>query len=65
MEKVEISWKYPEAIISCEWLKINLGNKNLRIYDCTTFLYYTDDHPSKPYDVESGYQDYFLELSVP
>ena len=46
MEKIEIGWKYPEAIISCEWLQRNLGNKNLRIYDCTTFLHYTDDHPS-------------------
>ena len=61
MEKKEKGWKYPEAIISCEWLKRNLGKKNLRIYDCTTFLHYTDDHPSKPYDVESGYRDYLKE----
>ena len=61
MEKIEIDWKYPQAIISCEWLKRNLAKKNLRIYDCTTFLHYTDDHPSKPYDVESGYQDYLKE----
>jgi thiosulfate/3-mercaptopyruvate sulfurtransferase len=27
-------------------------------------LHYTDDHPSKPYDVESGYQDY-LEEHIP
>ena len=61
MEKIEIGWKYPEAIISCKWLQKNFGNKNLRIYDCTTFLHYTDDHPSKPYDVESGHQDYLRE----
>ena len=61
MEKTEVSWKYPESIISCEWLRENLENKKLRIYDCTTFLHYTDDHPSKPYDVVSGYQDYLKE----
>ena len=61
MEKTEITWKYPEAIVSCEWLNRNLENKNVRLYDCTTFLHYTDNHPSKPYDVESGYQDYLKE----
>ena len=61
MEKTELAWKYPKAITSCEELKRNLGNKNVRIYDCTTFLHYTDDHPSKPYDVESGYQNYLKE----
>ena len=61
MEKTELAWKYPEAIISCEELRRNLGNKKVRVYDCTTFLHYTDDHPSKPYDVESGYQNYIKE----
>ncbi|MDC3107693.1 hypothetical protein OA416_00655 [Paracoccaceae bacterium] len=61
MEKTEIKWKYPEAIVTCEWLKENLADKKVRIYDCTTFLLYMDDHPSKPYDVESGYQDYLKE----
>ncbi len=61
MEKTEIVWKHPKGIISCDWLKRNLGNNNVRIYDCTTFLHYTDDNPSKPYDVESGQQDYLKE----
>ena len=64
MEETQIAWKYPEAITSCEELKRNLGNKKVRVYDCTTFLHYTDDHPSKPYDVESGYQEY-LEEHIP
>ena len=53
-----VNWKYPEYIVQCEWLKENLTNKNIRIFDCTTYLHYTDDHPSKPYDVESGFLDY-------
>ena len=28
------------------------------MYDCTTYLNYTDSHPLKPYDVESGIEDY-------
>ena len=64
MEETQLAWQYPEAITSCEELKKNLGNKKVRVYDCTTFLRYTDDHPSKPYNVESGYQDY-LEEHIP
>ena len=64
MEETQLAWQYPEAITSCEELKRNLGNKKVRVYDCTTFLHYTDDHPSKPYDVESGYQEY-LEEHIP
>ena len=58
MSKREIKWKYPESIVSCEWLRKNLSDKNIRIYDCTTYLHYTDNHPSKPYDVESGMKNY-------
>lgn len=56
MEPVE--WKYPEAIVSCEWLKERIDDDNIRVFDCTTYLHYTDDHPSKPYDVESGFENY-------
>jgi thiosulfate/3-mercaptopyruvate sulfurtransferase len=54
----EIEWKYPEAIVSCEWLKTRLTDNSIRIFDCTTYLHYTDEHPSKPYDVESGFDNY-------
>ena len=54
----KISWKYPEAIVSCEWLKHRIENDNIRIFDCTTYLHYTDKDPSKPYDVESGFENY-------
>jgi len=56
--KNDIQWKYPEAIVECEWLSDRIKNQNIRVYDCTTYLHYTDDHPSKPYDVESGLADY-------
>ena len=52
------NWKYPQYIVECEWLENQLNNEDIRIFDCTTYLHYTDDHPSKPYDVESGYLKY-------
>ena len=44
--------------MDCVWLNSNLDNANVRIFDCSTFLNYTDDHPTKPYDVVSGLSDY-------
>ena len=53
-----ISWKYPKSIVTCEWLAKNLNVLNLRIYDCTTYLHYSDNDPHKPYNVESGEKEY-------
>ena len=41
------NWKYPQYIVECEWLENQLNNEDIRIFDCTTYLHYTDDHPSK------------------
>ena len=46
------------AIVDCVWLSSNLHDANVRIFDCSTFLNYTDDHPTKPYDVVSGSSEY-------
>lgn len=51
-------WRHPEAIVDCAWLKDRLGDPGVRVYDCTTYLHYTDDHPSKPYEVGSGLAGY-------
>ena len=56
-----IQWKYKNAIVECDWLKENIDNTLVRIYDCSTYLHYTDDHPSKPYDVVSGLTEYKKE----
>ena len=53
-----IEWKFPEAIVECAWLNEQIGDPSIRIFDCTTYLQYTDDHPSKPYDVCSGLSAY-------
>jgi thiosulfate/3-mercaptopyruvate sulfurtransferase len=54
-------WKYPEAIADCNWLHDQSDSDSVRVYDCTTYLNYTDNDPSKPYDVGSGYADYLDE----
>ena len=58
MRNREFDWKYPESIVTCEWLREELPNDDIRVFDCTTYLHYTDDHPTKPYDVESGLENY-------
>ncbi len=54
----DVDWKFPEAIVDCEWLSNQIDNQSIRIFDCTTYLQYTDDHPSKPYDICSGLAAY-------
>ena len=54
----EIEWKFPNAIVNCEWLAENINNNNIRTYDCTTYLHYRDNDPSLPYVVESGREQY-------
>lgn len=58
MGNKRITWKYPEAIVTCQWLKDRLLTEKIRIFDCTTFLHYTDNHPNKPYVIESGFENY-------
>lgn len=54
----EIIWKFPNAIVNCEWLAEKINNDNIRAYDCTTYLHYRDNDPSLPYVVESGREQY-------
>ena len=55
-----LTWKDPNAIVSCNWLNDNLYNSDIRIYDCTTYLHYKDNNPTLPYIVESGREKYEL-----
>jgi len=49
--------RYPDALVSTAWLADNLDDRNLRIYDCTTFLHYASD-TDKLDRVESGRSSY-------
>ena len=51
------AYRYPETLVTTEWLADNLHDPKLRIYDCTTYLRYTPG-AGKPYNVESGRADY-------
>jgi thiosulfate/3-mercaptopyruvate sulfurtransferase len=51
------NYHYPEQIVSTAWLGEQHDRQNLRIFDCTTYLHYTEDSPS-PYTVVSGRDDY-------
>lgn len=51
------AWKYPDAIVSGDWLEANLSDPSLRIYDCTTYLRY-EEGTGRPYRVESGRADW-------
>ena len=54
----KIDWKFPSAIVNCEWLAENINDNKVRTYDCTTYLHYRDNDPSLPYVVESGREQY-------
>ena len=51
------AYAHPEAIVSTEWLAANLGDPNLRIFDCTTYLLY-ETGTGRPYRIESGREDH-------
>ncbi len=44
----------PDAIVETDWLEAHLGDVNLRIYDCTTYLHPVEPGSDLPYRVESG-----------
>ena len=51
------TWKYPDAIVTTDWLADHLDQGHLRIYDCTTYLRY-EEGTGQPYRVESGQEDW-------
>ena len=51
------AYAHPEAIVSTAWLAANLGDPNLRIFDCTTYLLY-ETGTGRPYTIKSGREDY-------
>lgn len=50
-------YRYPDAIVSTEWLQAHLSDPALRIFDCTTHLHY-ETGTGRPYRVVSGRADY-------
>ncbi|MDQ7069514.1 MAG: sulfurtransferase [Rhodobacterales bacterium] len=47
------AYKFPDAIVTTDWLADHLDTPNLRIFDCTTLLEASDD-PKRIYNIISG-----------
>lgn len=48
---------HPDQLVSTGWLADHLGDPNLRIFDCTTYLIY-ETGTGRPYRIENGRADY-------
>ncbi len=59
----DAGFRYPEAIVSGDWLEKHLDDPDLRVFDCTTYLVY-EEGTGEPYRVVSGLTDY-RESHVP
>jgi len=53
----KLQFRYPNAIVSTDWLADNINAPDLRVFDCTTYLNY-NAKSKQPYDVTSGWSDY-------
>jgi len=53
----EARYLYPDQLVSTAWLADHLGDPDLRLFDCTTYLIYETD-TGRPYRVASGRSDY-------
>ena len=51
------TYKYPDQIVSTDWLAQNTNQSGLRVFDCTVYLHY-EEGTGRPYRVESGRADY-------
>jgi thiosulfate/3-mercaptopyruvate sulfurtransferase len=50
-------FRYPDAVVSTEWLQAHLSEPALRIFDCTVHLQY-ETGTGRPYKAVSGRADY-------
>lgn len=50
-------FRYPEALVSGDWLESHLNDTDLRVFDCTTYLAAAEETDA-PYRVVSGRADY-------
>jgi thiosulfate/3-mercaptopyruvate sulfurtransferase len=49
---------HPEALVQTDWLEAHLADPDLRIFECTTYLRYTEPGAGVPYHPEAGRADY-------
>jgi thiosulfate/3-mercaptopyruvate sulfurtransferase len=49
---------HPEALVQTDWLEAHLGDPDLRIFECTTYLRPAEPGAGVPYHPEAGRADY-------
>lgn len=52
------SYRFPDALVSCEQLEAMLERESLRLYECTTYLHPPRPGDDAPYTVVSGREDF-------
>ncbi|MCP5150642.1 MAG: sulfurtransferase [Ectothiorhodospiraceae bacterium] len=52
------TYRFPEAIVSTDWLAAHLDDPKVRIFECTTYLTPPTPGVDAPYTVTSGRADY-------
>jgi len=50
--------RHPDALVSTAWLAAQLGDPDLRIFECTTYLRPAEPDEGVPYHPEAGRADY-------
>jgi thiosulfate/3-mercaptopyruvate sulfurtransferase len=50
--------RHPEVLVSTAWLAAHLGDPDLRIFECTTYLRPAEPDEDVPYHPEAGRADY-------
>ena len=51
-------YRYPQALVTTDWLAEHLNDPKLRIFDCTTYLLPKDPDSDLPYRTDNGRADY-------
>ena len=51
-------FRYPDALVSSEWLATHSNDPHLRLYECTTYLAAPAEGAAAPYTVVSGRADF-------
>ncbi len=49
---------HPETVVDTAWLADHVGDPELRVFECTTYLDYLPEGSDAPYEVRSGRADY-------
>ena len=52
------TYRFPDAIVSTDWLAEHLEDPQVRVFECTTYLLYRPEGDDAPYDVGSGRPDF-------